>query len=154
MAQFLMLAKDIAHAGRLSGDPVTVVDDNHIFSKNEDKRVWLAEGNAAADWEGLFEVIVITGMPVEVGRRLYEDHIRAATIGDPEWNNIDEADRIVTLGQHRWQLGKQDRLPPALANKLGRDGYLDITYDIPTLNNYIVDRQGVDVFITDTPIRM
>jgi len=154
MAQFLMLAKDIAHAGRLSGDPVTVVDDAHVFSENEDKRVWLANGNAEGDWEGLFEVIVITGMPVSIARRLYEDHIRAANLGDPEWNSIDEADRIVTLGPHRWQLGKQDRLPPPLANKLGRDGFVEVPYDIPTLNNYIVDRQGLDVFITDTPIRM
>jgi len=167
MAQILMLASDILNAGRLDGDPVSVVDDAHIFSAEEDKRRWLAEGGSDIEWDALvpqFQLIIITGMPLNIAQRITQTYIRGAEPGDPEYNAPDESDRIVQLGPHRWRLGKQDRLPPNIANQLNKNGFIEVPYDVGTLNNYIVDRQVIpdglpnagqemDDFISTQPIR-
>lgn len=163
MAQFLMLASDIGPAGRTDGDPVSVVDDDHIWSENEDKRVWLANGHTSQSWPGLFEIISIPTMPLNIAQRINNQFIRGAIPGESAYLAPDLPDRIVVLGPHRWQLGKQSRLPPPLANQLNQNGFIEIPYDIPTINNYMIDRQTIpsgpnqgqemDDFISNDPVR-
>ena len=152
MARFLLLAVDIAHNGRQEGDPVGAFDDSHVFGEREDKTVWIANGNAAADWPGTFYVIDIPAMTRSVGERIYDVWKRPAVPGDLEFEAPDAADRYVQLGRHRWQLGVADKLPGNIRQKLRRDGVISIPFDVPTINNYMKDRNNLDVFITNTPI--
>lgn len=155
MARLLLRSADLAHAGLYEGDPVAIVDDSHTFSQEEDIRVWVANGNAANTYPGLFYVIDLVGMPLEPARRLYEQWKRPAVPGDPEYDAPDPEDRCVFLGPHRWQLGVKDRFPPNLANQLRRDYYLEYTYGptvVTWLNNYIIDRCEVDVFVNASPV--
>ena len=91
-------------------------------------------------------------MPKSIGERLLQPWREPALPSDPEFNHPDAADRYVYRGPNRWRLGKADKFPPALAAKLKRDNFLVVPYDVATINNYVVDRMGLDVFITDTPI--
>jgi len=161
MARFLLLAKNISNAGRIEGDPVSIKDDadtvttpsgTWYWSSEEDIRRWVAEGNVKANFPDLFFTVDIAGMDKATAERLTQPWVRPATILDPEWNAPDAADRYVYVGPHRWQFGVADKLPGALKARLRRDRYLDVPFDIDTINNYVTDRTGLDVWITDTPI--
>lgn len=152
MASFLFLAKELSNAGRFEGDPVSIKNDSWQWSAEEDIDRWVAEGNAKGDFPDLFYVIDIVGMPLDTALRMTQQWVRAAVPGDPEYDAPDEEDRYVLLGPHRWQLGVADKLPGNLKGKLRKDRKLNIPYDIPTINNYVTDRAGLDVWITDTPI--
>ncbi len=147
MARFLLLAVDIAKNGRQEGDPVGAFDDTHAFGQREDKRIWLANGNDKNDWPGTFYVIDIPLMPVEVGERIYDQWKRPAVSGDLEFDAPDVPDRFVILGRHRWQLGVADKLPGNLRQQLRKDGFLIISFDVPMINDFMIDRNGLDTFI-------
>lgn len=147
MARLLLLATSTGKTGRVEGDPVFVGDDSHVFGEREDKRVWIANGNAEGDWPGIFYVIDIPGMPVEVARRIYDTWKRPATILDPEFEAPDEADRYVVLGRHRWQLGVADKIPGAARSKLRRDGFIEFPYVVDVINSYMRDRSELDTFV-------
>jgi len=150
MARFLLLAKDIAQNGRQEGDPVGVHDDTHTYGEREDKRVWLENGNDAKDWLGTFYVIDIPLMPREVGERIYDKWKRPAVEGEDEFEAPDPPDRFVILGRHRWQLGVADKLPGNLRQQLRRDGAIVISYDVPLINDFMIDRSQLDTFIPDS----
>lgn len=159
MARFLIFQKAAARAGKDIGDAVSVYPDSKVFAQFEDKRVWQAAedaGSAVGPWPANFYVIDIPGMPYESAKRLMQPYQRAALPGDIEFLAPDIEDRYVRLGPRRWQFGVNDRLPGPVRAALRRDEYMVIEpYDestIATINNYIIDRTGLDVFITDTPI--
>ena len=151
MAKYLV--RHTANPGEMTdpGDVIVAVDDSHEFGTHEDIRVWTAAGNDEAAFPDFFSVIEIPGMPLAVAQRALEPWYRAATEADEEFL-YDAVDRYVYLGPRRWQLGKQDRLPPPLSNALDRDRFITLTYDVDTINSYMIDRAGLDVLITDTPI--
>lgn len=132
------------------GDIATVIDDSQEFGRREDIRVWEAEFGSTAGFPDETSIIDIPGMPLETGLRLMQTWIRQAVPGDAQYNP--DSTEYVWIGPNRWQLGKQDRLPPLLSQKLDNDRFLVLPYDIPTINNYMIDRAGLDVLITDTPI--
>ncbi len=161
MASFLLLAKELTNAGRFEGDPVSIKDDGDTvttasgtwyWSAEEDIRRWVAEGNTENQFPDLFYTIDIVGMTRATALRITEQWKRAATVVDPELAAPDEADRFIMLGPHRWQFGVADKLPGRLRAKLRKDRFLDMPFDIPTINSYVTDRTGLDVWITDTPI--
>lgn len=152
MAKFLFLASDVAGGGYLEDDPIAVYEDGKDFGYQEDIRVHEAKFGNTDNFEGLFYIIEIPGMPKTIGERLLQQWRVPASQSDPEFDAPDAVDRYVYLGPNRWRMGKQDRFPPALSSKLRRDYFLVLPYDVPTINNYVVDRMGLDVFITDNPI--
>ena len=157
MAEILVLAKSIgADGSRTEGDPVAAKDDGANWGGHEDIRVWIAQGNAEADFPDMFYMILIPGMPLVSAERLMSAWTRPAVLGEPEFDNPDEADRYVTLGKYRWQLGVADKLPGRLKSRLRRDKIITIDpygqTTIDAINSYVTDRSGLDVLITDTPI--
>lgn len=42
------------------GDPIVVKDDGWVWGRCEDLRVWVAEGNLAADWPGNSFILKLT----------------------------------------------------------------------------------------------
>ncbi len=161
VASFLFLAKELTQSGRFIGDPVSVKGDDDTvttasgtwhWSAEEDINRWVAEGILKGDFPDLFYVIDIPGMTKEIGERLLQLWKRPAHMADPEFNNPDESDRFVILGPHRWQFGVADKLPGPMKSKLSRDRRLEVPFDIPTINSYVTDRAGLDVWITDNPI--
>ena len=154
MARILIRYTPNPAEGTVPDDFISAIEDTQVFGRNEDIRVWLSEGRNEADFPPDFSVLDIPGMPLSAAQRGISQQWRVKcnpgdACYDPE---RDEADNYEVLGPKRWQLGKQDRLPPALANKLDRDRYLVITYDKDIVNNYVIDRNLLDVLITDTPI--
>ena len=147
MAQILLLAKATGQSGRFEGNPVGVYADDHVFNVGVDKRRWLAEGNTSQSWKGTFYIVAVPTMPVTTAERIMQPWRRAATVIDPEFGAPDAEDRYVELGRHRWQLGVADKLPGPIKSKLRRDGFIELPYDVPTLNNYMIDRSGLDTFV-------
>ena len=157
MAQIVVLAKSTGAAGTKSeGDPIAAYPDGFTAGRFEDVRVWIAQGNAEADFPGQFYMIDIPGMPLESAQRVLGPHIRPAVPGEPEYDAPDPEDRYVAIGPYRWQFGVADKLPGQIKAQLRREHFLVLEpYDqtlIDGINSYMVDRNGLDVLITDTPI--
>jgi len=157
MAQITVLAKSTGKAGtKAEGDPVAAYPDGFTAGRYEDIRVWMLQGNAEADFPDQFYTLDIPGMPLETAVRILGPLVRPAVEGDPEFEAPDIEDRYVRLGPYRWQFGVADKLPGQIKARLRRDRFLVIEpYDqqlIDTINAYILDRSGLDVLITDTPI--
>jgi hypothetical protein len=137
-------------------DIAAVYPYDRILGRREDIRVWIAEGNNEADFPNDFLLLEITPanqaeedeMFAGLQRAQSEVWTRPAVPGDPEYDpDQDPADNVVVLGPRRWQFGKQDRIPPNLANKLDRDKFVVFDYDKATLNSFFIDRDGLEVLI-------
>lgn len=157
MAKLTLLAKGTGKPGtKTEGDPVAAYPDEFTVGQKEDIRVWILQGNAENDFPDQFYMIDIPGMPIETAQRILGPHVRPATVLDPEWSDEDPAHRYIRLGPYRWQFGVADKLPGNIKARLRREKILVISpYDqatIDVINSYVIDRNGLDVLITDTPI--
>jgi len=157
MAKLVTLAKGTGAAGtKAEGDPVATYDDSRTLGRKEDIRVWVAQGNDPRDFPDQFYVIDVPGMPIASAERIIQQWRRPSVDGDPNWDAPDQPDRFEWLGPYRWQFGVADKLPAQIKNRLRRDRFIVLEpYDqtlIDTINNYVIDRTGLDVLITPTPI--
>ena len=149
MAQFLLCAKALPLAKKELGDVISVVPTSHKFTINEDKRLWVSQGNAEADWPGLHWIVNVLNMPSKEAERARENNVRAATVLDPEFIAPDVEDRIVELSPCRWKVV----LPPPMQDELESIGYIEIQYNQGLVNTLFIDKQAKDVFITAKRVR-
>mgnify|MGYP000066584385 CR=1 FL=1 len=154
MCNILILMSDITHANQFAGDPISVVPDKHEFSEAEDRRKFITAGNLPASWPNLYGIILIPKLPVGICRRLLEFRIRKTTEADLQYFFDDSADRNVYQGNKRWRLGINDKLTGPQKRSLKNSGFLKIQNNRAVINALFIDRQGLDVALTDSPRRM
>lgn len=87
------------------GDVICVVENDHVFSKSEDKTRWVAEGNTPANWSSHTWVIDIPEMATQRAERLVSPHKTVATMLDPEFEAPDKEDRFVFKMQRKFRFG-------------------------------------------------
>ncbi len=161
MASFVLLAIDLPNANKVEGDPISCkADDNTVttpsgawhWSKNEDINRWLAEGHDAADFPNMFYVLDVPGLDLKEAKRCLQAHKRPATIVDPEFEHQDEPDRMVRLGPRRWNFDIENKFSAQEKADIRGNRRLTLGNSRIDLNAVITDRNGMDDWLTDTPV--
>lgn len=123
MCRLLIWNKPSRDESHQRGDVIAVVGNNHLFSKSEDKTVWVAQGNPPADWNGHTWIIDIPEMTKRRADRLIARHKVPASIIDPEFAYSDPEDRFITKLRRKFRFS----LSGAKLDKIRATGRVSLT---------------------------
>lgn len=118
------------------GMVVTVQEDGWTWGRMESKQVWIAEGNAAAEWpnQGRMGIVKIPGVPAAKALALLEPQ-DVDDAGVPYYENLAEAQpRRATYRRKAWRL-LVDNVPLAIRQTMLADG--EITVTVSQIRNYL-----------------